>query len=245
MRNASKNNGFNIPKRVPISSIFIDESGSKNSRGGFFVVGFVKSRDTSALTRSVSDLRQKHRYFDEIKFGSIRTSTLPFYFDLVKTLAISDVRVGGSVYSSRTAFADTLPTWKAQAIMSRRLVVANLNRGELVNVFLDLVQTPRGESVADTVCRGANRKLGCRAVVAVYDMDSKAHDAIQLADIVAGAIHYERRMWEGDTREAPGGTTSPKARVAARFRRAFELDSFADVQKGKVSILTMKFPFTC
>lgn len=240
-----RNGPFTIPNHVPISSIFIDESGSKNSRGGFFVVGFVKSRDTTALMRSVADLRQKYRYFDEIKFSCIRTENLSFYFDLVEMLAASDVRVGGSVYSSRTAFAESVPTWKAQAIMSRRLVVANVNKGELVNVFLDLVQTPRGESVAASVLQESNEKLRCRAVVAAYDMDSKAHDAIQLADVTAGAIHYERRTWEGDTKEAPGSATTPKARVAARFRRAFEVDSFADVRRGKVNILTMKFPFSC
>ena len=33
---------------------------------------------------------------------------------------------------------------------------------------------------------------------------------------------------------------TPKARVAARLRRALELDSFDDIQQGKVNIVTMR-----
>ena len=63
-------------------------------------------------------------------------------------LAAADVRIGGSVYDSRKHFASDAPTWLTQAHMSSQLVIGNINRGESVNVFLDLVQTPKGESVA-------------------------------------------------------------------------------------------------
>lgn len=34
-----------------VSSIYIDESGSRNSQGGFFVVGFIKVRNPAVLCR--------------------------------------------------------------------------------------------------------------------------------------------------------------------------------------------------
>ncbi|MDF1486919.1 DUF3800 domain-containing protein [Tessaracoccus caeni] len=220
-----------------MSSIFIDESGSKNSSGGFFVVGFVKSRTVPALARDMRDVRQKHQHFKEAKFGQVSKGSLPFYFDLVEMLAASDVRIGGSVYDANRHFGSDDPTWLVQARMSSQLVLGNLNRGELLNVFVDLVETPRGESVAKRIHDNVNGTLMARSVVASYDMDSRSTDLLQLADIVAGSIAYERR--QGVAQE-PGLKGTPKAQVAARLRRAFGLDSFDDVQKGQVNILTMK-----
>lgn len=230
---------YHVPERVPVSSIFIDESGSKNSRGGFFVLGFIKSRDTPALVREVRGIRQKHHYHDEVKFASVRRDSLPFFNDLAELIGASNLRVGGSVYDSRAAFQGEYPTWRKQATMSKRLVIGNINKGELVNIFLDLVSTPRGESVAATVQQEVNDHLGGRSVVGAYDMDSKSHDALQLADLLAGAICYERRQGSGETADPPGGG-SPKSQLVRRLRRALDLPSFVDVSCGKVNILTMR-----
>lgn len=153
----------------------------------------------------------------------------------METLAAADVRVGGSVYDSATSFQVDRDTWEQQAHMAALLIKGNINRGELVNVFLDLVQTPRGKSVAESVKNEVNRSIGSRCVVEAYDVNSEASDFVQLADVVASSISYERR--HGTMDEAR--KNSPKARVAARLRRALELDSFDDIQAGKVNIVTV------
>lgn len=190
------------------------------------------------------DLRQKHQYFKEAKFGLVGKRNLPFYFDLIETLAASDVRIGGSVYDSHRHFASDEPTWLVQAQMSSQLVLGNTNRGELLIILSDMVETPREESLAQRIQEHVNGKLGTRAVIASYDMDSRTSDLLQLADVVAGAIAYERRLSEGPVSERPvaaiGGNGTPKAQVAARLQRAFGLDSFDDIRHGKVNILTMQ-----
>ncbi|RRD47096.1 DUF3800 domain-containing protein [Tessaracoccus sp. OH4464_COT-324] len=123
--------------------------------------------------------------------------------------------------------------------MAKRLVVANVNRGELVNVFLDLVQTPKGRELASEVKESANRALGARSVLGCYDLDSRSTILLQVADVVAGAIAYERRQWRGEVLDAPGSETAPKARVSGRLKRAFGSHDFRDVRIGKVNILTM------
>ena len=228
-----------LPPDISISSIFIDESGSRNSKGGFFVIGFVKVRKQALLARAIRQVRQKHHYHNEIKFSSIKTRDLPFYNDLAELIAQSDVRLGGSVYNSTSGFTSRKETWKQQADMARRLVVANINRkGELVNVFLDLVQTPRGQSVAEIVKHDANRVLGGRCVIEAYDMDSRSTDLLQMADLVASSIAYERKNANKPSVK-PGKRVSVKARFSARLRRALELDSFDDPHHGKINILTM------
>lgn len=225
---------FILPRHVDVSSIFIDESGSRNSRGGFFVVGFVKVRDPAILSRKVRSVRQRHSFNQEIHFSRINKRSLDYYFDLVETLAAENVRVGGSVYDCQVSFNEDRPTWLQQAEMATRLVVGNVNRGELVNVFLDLVQTPEGNAVAQLVKEKANKGLRARAVLEAYDLDSRSTDMLQLADIVAGSINFERK------KKKPETTGTPKARVAARLRRALELESFDDIQEGKVNILTFE-----
>ena len=227
-----------LPDGVPISSIFIDESGARNSSGGFFVVGFVKLRDPAGMEREIRHIRQLHKYHDEIHFADIRAHNVNFYFDVVEALAAADVRVGGSVYDSTSSFNMKRETWEQQANMAALLVKGNINQGELVNVFLDLVQTPKGKSAAQVVKNEVNRSLGSRCVLEAYDLDSQASDSIQLADLVASSIAYERRHPAMDQ----GNRRTPKARVAARLRRALELDSFADVQEGKVNIVTVANP---
>lgn len=81
----------------------------------------------------------------------------------------------------------------------------------------------------------ANKRLQGSPTIEAYDVDSKAMDLVQLADLVASSIQLGRVK-----SEAPEGKrNSPKMKVAMRLRRAFELDSFDDVQRGKVNILMM------
>lgn len=199
-------------------------------------MGFIKVRNPQELDRDVRHLRQKYGYHQEIHFADIKRNNLEFYFDLVETVAQADVRVGGSVYDATKSFHPNKPTWEQQATMASLLIRGNINRGELVNVFLDLVQTPKGESAAQKVKAEVNRSLGARCVVEAYDIDSRASDFVQLADIVASSIAYERRHGTMDAERK----NSPKARTAARLRRALELDNFDDIQQDKVNIVTIE-----
>ena len=221
---------FHLPDRVPVSSIYIDESGTRNSSGGFFVIGFLKVRDHQPLERDIRHLRQKHQYFQEIHFADIRKNSLEFYFDVVETLAAADIRVGGSVYDSVSAFQPNEETWKQQAAMATLLTMGNINKGEVVNVFLDLVQTPKNVTLAQTVRDEVNRRRGGRCVAEAYDLDSRASDFLQLADLIASSIAYERRHGQPDI----GERRTPKARVAARLRRALETDGFHAKRRYKL-----------
>lgn len=236
-----KSSRSNIPSfdGRPISTIFIDESGSKHSRGGFFVLGFVKSRDTAQLSRSIRQIRQKHKFFNEIKFASITRDSQPFYMDLITMLATSNIRIGASVYNAKTAFSQRMQTWEAQAEMSARLIVGNLNKGEVMNVFLDLVETPQGKSIAQEVRDRAMRRQPKGGIIGVYGLDSRSTDMLQIADIIAGSIRYERVYGK-----LKGLETTPKAYVALFLQNSFSLDSFDDLQQDKINILTMANPIT-
>lgn len=213
--------------------MFLDESGSKHSEGGFFVVGMVKARDVGRFLRGLRDIRDTHHVYEEMKFSKITRGSTRFYFDIAEYLAASNVRIGASVYDSNFGFEPGKETWLVQAKMSARLVAANVNRdGEAVNVLLDLVQTPRDHAMSEVVRGMVRKRLKSASMIEAYDLDSRSTDGLQVADFVASAISHERRFGKDGN--------SPKAQVAARLRRAFGLDSFDDVREGKVNILTME-----
>lgn len=170
---------------------------------------------------------------DRTEVQSDQQGVAAFYKDLADYIADSDIRIGASVYDSVYGFAPGEPTWVAQAKMSAKLVVGNTNKeGEAVNIFLDLVQTPRGESVSEVVKGMARARLGSPCIIEAYDLDLRSTDGLQVADFVASAIAFERQY--GRDR------TNPKAAAARRLRRALDLPSFDDVRSGKANILTMR-----
>lgn len=185
-----------------------------------------------SFCRGIRDIRDIHSFRGKIKFSEARKTGLNFYFDLVEYLAASNVRIGASVYDSRFGFRDGIESWKMQAIMSAKLIAGNTNKDEVINVFLDLVQTPRDKSVSAMVRNDVRKRLKSTSLVEAYDMDSQSTDALQMADLVASSIRYGRVC--DPTR------TTPKSRISGRLRRAFELENFNDIQHGKVNILTMR-----
>lgn len=221
-----------IDSNTPISTMFIDESGAKHSGAGIFVVGMVKVRNVGMFMRGIRDLRDKHGFYRELKFSEINDGSVRMYADIAEYLAESPVRIGASIYDANTGFTPDEPTWKVQARMTARLVVGNTNRGEAVNVLLDLVQSPRGTSAAAYVREIARARLNSTCILEAYDLDSQTTDGLQMADFIASAVSYGRRFPDAEKGRA-------KARVVARFRRAFGLDDFSDVREGKVNILTM------
>lgn len=222
-----------ITEKTPVATMFVDEAGAKHSTGRVFVIGMVKVRNVGLFLRGVRDIRDKHRFYQELKFSQINHGSVDMYVDLAEYLASSPVRVCASVYDADTGFAPGKPTWEVQAQMTAKLVVGNINQGEVANILLDLVQTPKEKSAALIVRENARNRLKSTCILEAYDLDSHSTDGLQMADFVASAICYGRRYPDADM-------TRAKACVADRFRRAFRLDDFSDAQRDKVNILTMK-----
>lgn len=214
--------------------MFVDESGSKHSAGGFFVIGMVKVRNTGLFLRGISALRQKHNFYGEMKFSSITKATAGLYLELAEYLVRSNVRIAASVYDSVTGFSPEEPTWLVQCRMTAKLVAANVNKsGEAVTVLIDLVNAPVGTSPATIVRDMARKRLDSLCVIEAYSLDSQPTDGLQVADFVASAVAYGRKH------STDPGNLRPKAQVSGRLRRAFGLNSFADTREGNVNILTM------
>lgn len=232
---SAKTHAIDIPLGYPCSTFFVDESGSRASAGRFFVTAAIKTRRPGQLVREIAHIRDRHQNFDELKFTKVSEGRLPIFFDLVELLGESDARISAAVIDgdrSEAVYRSNEPTWKNHARVAAQLLCGSMNRRELTAAVIDEVSTPR-EIAYDDVVRGmVNRRLGSIALVSAVCADSRCTDALQLADLIAGAIAHARRQ--------PHATRSHKSRVARRVCDVFGLDDLSrDQRTDRVNSVTL------
>lgn len=227
-----------VPLQYPTSLIFVDESGAKASGNRFFVVGAVKLRQPGQFARTLRDIRDRHGFHGELKFAEITRGTLPTYYEVIDRLHESDAHLAACVIDGRVydPFKGGRPAWRVHAEVAAQLLVGCVNQHELVGVLLDGISTPRGYSLEDTVRGMVNRRLRATSIVSAACLDSRSNDTLQVADLVAGAIAFERRRAAG----VSGKPNSHKAKVAARLGAAFGHMELADGRNERVNIATYR-----
>ena len=223
-----------VPLRYPTSTFYVDESGAKTSAGSFFVVGAVKLRAHGKLGRAIQDIRDKTRFHREFKFSNITNGALPAYYALVDELERSDAHIAACVAGRRAGPRDKRPAWLVQAQVTEGLLRGNINRGELVTALIDVVSTPPNVAYEDYIKERVNKRLDRTAIVSAACLDSRTCAGLQVADLIASAVGFQRRHDAG----VSGSDHSPKAKVARRLQAAFGVD-FTDTRTDRVSIRTI------
>lgn len=84
--------------------------------------------------------------------------------------------------------------WQAHADVVCQLLVASVNKGELVTVLTDRISVPSNVAYDDLMKGRVNRRFGATAVVGCLCLDSRTNDLMQLADLVAGSVAYDRGL---------------------------------------------------
>lgn len=228
-----------VPLGYPTATIFVDESGSRASSSRFFVVAAAKCRKPGLLLRSIQTTRDRTGFKGEFKFSEITRGALPAYYDLVDRIVEADVHVVACVVNRDISdpFQVKKPTWRVHADVMSQLLVGCINRRELVGVLMDALTTPEGDALDETVRTMVNRRLKNTSVISATCLDSRCTDGLQVADLLAGAIAFERRRLSGENNTSPN---SNKGKVAARLRAGLGVDNFEDQRAGRINIATYR-----
>jgi hypothetical protein len=228
-----------VPPRYPTSLIFLDESGSRATASRFFVIGAVKLREPGVLAREIRDVRDRHNFRREFKFSEITLGALAVYYDLIDRLHESDAHLAACVVNGQihNPFKGK-PAWEAHADVTTQLLVGCINRRELVGVLMDGIATPRGCSLEDAVRKKVNNRLRATSVITAACLDSRTNDILQVADVFAGAVLFERRRQAG----LGGKPSTSKAKVAARLGALLEHPGFSDGRSDRVNVATYRRP---
>jgi len=232
-----------VPLDYPSSTIFMDESGSRANSSRFFVMSAVKVREVGQLLRAVRTVRDRNRFASEFKFSEITQGSICAYYDLIDQVADSDAHLAACVVN-RDVFdpfhGPGTDPWRVHADVAAQLLIGCINRRELVGLLMDGLSTPTAVSLEDVVRQQVNRRLGATSIVSAVCCDSKTNDGIQIADVVAGAISFDRRRQLGHDGRRDSKPSSPKAKVARRLMEAFSLDDFSDDRQGRINIATLR-----
>lgn len=223
-----------VPLNYPCTTVFLDESGVK-AKDRFTVGGF-KARRIGELARAVRHVRDKHGFYDEFKFNTLNDGSRDLAYALIDVLGESDAQLIGCVVDPAITdpFEDVEHRWLAHAEVTAQLIIGSTNRRELVSALLDTIGTPRGCSLEDHVRARVNRRFGATSLVSAVCLDSKTNDLLQLADLVASAVSFERRRQH----EGIGSPNSAKGMVAARLGAAFGNQGLTDGRSRRYNIAT-------
>lgn len=228
-----------MPVHTPSAVYFLDESGSKGSGGTFFVMAGLKTNDPDALTRGVEAIRHRSNVRSELKFAGLTKKSVSTFKRLADLIHDSGSMIGALVVDKRLfdPFADK-PLWEGHAWTTAALVKGMTNRRELATLLLDGISTPKDVAYGSHVRTIVNKRFNNMRVVSAVSLDSRTCDGLQLADLVASAIAFERKTVEAQGRDRYQDLGSPKAQIARYLCRAFDLQTFSDLKTDRVRIMT-------
>ena len=178
--------------------MFLDEAGFI-ARDRFFAVGCLKLSEPSVLLRQVQKLRDQRQAYHEIHFKNVTRDSLPFYRAVVDLVAASDGSFSCFVVDRDAAdpIARFGSHWLAYEKLAKQLLLGTIRRRELVVVLADNYSTPDNVVFEQDVRAAVNKQLKRLAVVSVCRLDSRATDALQIADLLTSAVAHEFRQTAG------------------------------------------------
>jgi hypothetical protein len=226
-----------VPSQYPTATIWMDESGSRASSGGFFVM--VKVRNPGKLSRAIKTVRDRNAFGTrEFKFAEVTRGTISAYYDLIDTALASEAHFAACVVNRSMAdpFVGREP-WQVHLEVASQLLCGCINRRELVAVCLDGITTPADVALDDAIRQKVNGRFKNTSVISAMCLDSKTHDGIQLADLFAGAVAYDRRQRSGG-HGRHRATSSYKAKLSARLASGLGVTTFGDYRDRRLNIQT-------
>ena len=227
-----------VPLDYPCTTLFLDESGVKARDR--FTIGGIKVRRVGELTRAVRHVRDKHGFHGEFKFSTLNDGSVLFANALIDVLQESDAQLVSCVVDPkvRDPFAVVEHRWLAHAEVAAQLIVGSTNRRELICALMDTIATPKDCSLEDRVRSRVNRKFGSTSVISAVSLDSRTNDLLQLADLVASSVSFERRR----AHLGIGSPNSAKGLVAARLGAAFGNAGLIDARGPRYNVATFGAP---
>lgn len=212
-----------MSRNHPVATAFLDETGAI-SKDRFFAIGLLKATEPSRVLRRIQKLRDRHHWYQEIKYFDVTRASLPFYQSVVEEcLQHRDVEFFCFVAdrSQHDPVARFGSQWDAYLKLAEQLVTAVMHPDELLTVLADNYSTPDSVLFEEDLRESVNRRLNRLAVVSVCRLDSRSSDGLQLADLLTSATAFEFRADAGLSKPS-----SPKGLLAQHVRQCLGATSF-------------------
>jgi hypothetical protein len=220
-----------VPLGSPCSTIFVSAAARAAPPGACYVITALKVRTAGRLMRQVRSIRDRHADADELTFAAVSQARLLVVTEVIDALSASDARISAIVVDGQAGgdhpLAHEGTRWAHTARLTARLLQGSIARGELASAIIDDVSTPADDAFDETVRELTNARRGATVLVSALSAERRASDGLQLADLVAGAIAYQRRSTARDTDDRdPADPADPQGQAAARLADSFGVADF-------------------
>ena len=184
MDNENKKLSLNNYKEIWTPFCFLDESGTLDINSQPYY-----------LQQKIRYIREKNRFWWEIKFNDINKSKIKTISEILEALFKTR-----SIYFSSYSIDKRSSYFKkefnsdpffAYEQITQHLLKGNLKKNEVLIVLADNIVTPKRNKFEVNVKNKINAEFDRLAIAGVCRLDSKTNDLLQLADILIGSINYE------------------------------------------------------
>ena len=182
-------------KEIRTPFAFLDETGSLNDRiNRFFCLGMIKCMQPFYLDSKIREIRQKHQFYDEIKWNTLSKAKI----DVIKEIVEAVFETPGIYFScivinkENIKFEEDFDSnpYKAYENFTEVLLKKSIDENEILTVLADFVTTPRDIRFEVDVKHNLNESLRRLAVGGIHRVDSKGVNIIQIVDLFIGAVVY-------------------------------------------------------
>lgn len=181
---------------------FFDETGLLNSpRDKYFGVGMIKIQKPEELYSKMKSLRDRLKYYDELKWHDIYTKNAPIMNQFID-LFFEYNKARFSCYVFQKSDLDLKKhfdgnLYSAYVSLASMQICSNLPKSESAILIMDDMNTPNGFAFEKKIKSRINKKLGRNAAYGACRLYSKGVELIQLTDLFLGAICYDYKIKNG------------------------------------------------
>lgn len=193
------NLGLSNYKQIRTPFVFFDETGSINDKiNRFFGLGMIKCLQPFFLDFKVRKIRQKYRFFDEIKWNTLSKIKI----DVIKEIIDCIFLTPGIYFSSIIINKDTIDFKKdfdnnpylAYQHFTEYLLLEDINYNEVLIILADYVTVLNEIKFEVDLKHKINESLKRLAISGVHRIDSKGSNIIQIVDLFLGAVIYDFKL---------------------------------------------------
>lgn len=186
-------------KKIRTPFVFFDETGSINDQANrFFGLGMIKCMQPYFLDSKIRYIRQRHHFFDEIKWNTLSKTKIKVIKEIINTvfttpgIYFSAIIINKNDINFEKQF-DNNP-YKAYQQFTELLLIESIEDNEVLTVLADYVTTPKTIKFEVEVKHRINELMKRLAIGGVHRVDSKGVNLIQIVDLFLGAVVYEYKI---------------------------------------------------
>lgn len=177
---------------------FLDETGLIHSeRDKFFAIGIVKCSEPHILYNKIRKIRDKYRYYEEIKWAKMdrqirfKVATKVFHAFIESRGKFYCIILDKEKLDFKKYYENDLFKVYRNFTISLLKIALGKKPETIIVLLADNYFSPDGSNFEEIVRKFTNDHYKKFVVAGVCQIDSKSNDILQLTDLILGSIIYD------------------------------------------------------